>query len=464
MKGKLLPWEGQMADDIKGQNSTDGLNKPLAKSPLEEATGLNINEDKEPSGVQESAEIENEQKDAPPAVNLGESLSESTTAAASGMTDLPPIPSTEENPQTASSIEPAEPISPTNTIPNNQPLPEANNEMATTPDPINEKPELPDVPPVENEQPQGDSAEAPDTNEFLQSILGSSQSSSDQSLQEAKSESETIQQTPETPAIPPVELPKQDLAETPQSAETAVISENMVNETTPEQPVIKDATTPVDSLQSSAPKPEIKDEKDENISSKIFSQASPKGKTSSKFIFLVIIIAVILGIGYLLLRDILFKPSEETATATATPAASAVVATEDDLRKADLLTIQDALINYYSASSKYPISAEFVNLTEPQNVLEKEIVPVYLVKLPQDPNQAKFYAYKSDGKTFTLTAVLDNPNDSMAVQEGSLTLLKVTPETLLPKNTPASSTNYSTDTSGITDEELPDDSELEELL
>ncbi|OQA52053.1 MAG: Bacterial type II secretion system protein G [candidate division WS2 bacterium ADurb.Bin280] len=105
--------------------------------------------------------------------------------------------------------------------------------------------------------------------------------------------------------------------------------------------------------------------------------------------------------------------------------------TNDEVRKSDLAKIYQALKNYYSATGKYPFAESRVSLNNSDNVLEKELVSAgYLTILPADPDAQKYYAYKSDGTTFSLTAVLDEESDPEATIIDSLAIYEITQETV----------------------------------
>jgi len=103
----------------------------------------------------------------------------------------------------------------------------------------------------------------------------------------------------------------------------------------------------------------------------------------------------------------------------------------DEVRKNDLAKIYQALKSYYSATGKYPYAASRVSLNNSDNVLEKELVAAnYITVLPADPDADKYYAYKSDGSTFSLTAVLDDEADPEATVIDSLPIYEITEETV----------------------------------
>jgi hypothetical protein len=112
--------------------------------------------------------------------------------------------------------------------------------------------------------------------------------------------------------------------------------------------------------------------------------------------------------------------------------------TSDELRKSDIIKIQQALAKYYSDRSSYPISPVIENLSTATSALSKSLVPLYLDIMPADPFSTHYYGYKSDGKDYELTAVLDDITDPEGMQIGAVFLYKVTASAA---PTPSSSTS-----------------------
>ena len=113
-------------------------------------------------------------------------------------------------------------------------------------------------------------------------------------------------------------------------------------------------------------------------------------------------------------------------TGTSDTSETAVANAKDDAtRKADLLKIKDALKAYYQATQSYPVSATVDKTNDPNTVL-KVLVPTYLPSLPTDPVSTKYYGYTSDGKTFSLTSVLDDTTDLSGLKVGNYFIYKVT--------------------------------------
>ncbi|MEO0084620.1 MAG: hypothetical protein ABIJ94_02700, partial [candidate division WOR-3 bacterium] len=83
-----------------------------------------------------------------------------------------------------------------------------------------------------------------------------------------------------------------------------------------------------------------------------------------------------------------------------------------DLKRiGDLESLKSALSLYYKDHKKDPISPSMTKI-EPGHILEKALVPKYIFSLPQDPLYPQFYyGYKSNGKSYELTAKLEAPED-----------------------------------------------------
>ena len=87
--------------------------------------------------------------------------------------------------------------------------------------------------------------------------------------------------------------------------------------------------------------------------------------------------------------------------------------TGDVKRKDDVTKILAALSKYKVDSGSYPIADSLLKLNTSGNIIETALVPKYLASLPKDPKDADgwYYAYKSDGKTCSLSAKLEDATD-----------------------------------------------------
>lgn len=143
-----------------------------------------------------------------------------------------------------------------------------------------------------------------------------------------------------------------------------------------------------------------------------------------------------------------WKKTETTNTNTNTNTPVNTASANDQQRKTDLANIKTALAAYYQANQSYPVAATEQKTSDPNCVLNT-LVPTYLASLPVDPQSpVKYYAYKSDGKSYTLTCVLEDTSDPLGIQVGNYFIYKVTNtsvETPQASNT-TSSTNSNTDT------------------
>lgn len=179
-------------------------------------------------------------------------------------------------------------------------------------------------------------------------------------------------------------------------------------------------------------------------------EPAPAGKSKTWLLIGLLVIVLVLGgvvfasyegwinIGFL---NTLLGKSTTTTTKTKETAK-----TNDDVRKADLISIKDALKKYYQANQAYPVAATTDKTSDSSSVL-KALVPTYLASLPTDPVATRYYAYTSDGKTFTLTAVLDDTTDPAGIKSGNYYLYKVTDTST---ETPTSSSSSSTSTTPTT--------------
>jgi len=113
-----------------------------------------------------------------------------------------------------------------------------------------------------------------------------------------------------------------------------------------------------------------------------------------------------------------------TATATPSVAAAVTMGEQDQTRKSDLQNIKTALEKYKTANSKFPVANAMIHLDAKDNVVQKALVAEYITGIPADPKAADgwYYGYKSDGKTFTLSARLENTADKEVTKVGDIYL------------------------------------------
>jgi len=286
---------------------------------------------------------------------------------------------------------------------------------------------------TENNKP----SDLPDTDEFLQNIMGEEQKSSTQP---------EVPPTPSSP--PPTEPPPTNGSGLPQEPLT-----NPYEETPPEEepPAPEGGTPPSEPDGAEKPAAAVNGVSpgqagEQGVSSDIvgsMQKAPAKGSKNGLKLLGLIIVAVILVIGGYLGYRALFAPATPTATTKSTTASATVTATVaqslDDTRKSDLQTIAAALKEYKTASGKYPAAETLVLLTDTSNPLTTALVPTYLTTMPSDPNVSKSYGYKSDGTTFVLSTVLDSTKDPDGVLEGGKYLYKVTEATVTSSASAAAS-------------------------
>ncbi|MBI2589506.1 hypothetical protein HYW32_00520 [Candidatus Berkelbacteria bacterium] len=99
------------------------------------------------------------------------------------------------------------------------------------------------------------------------------------------------------------------------------------------------------------------------------------------------------------------------------------VASRDTQRKADLQKIKEALQALAAATKPftYPSAQGVVRLDQNADLASR--LEPYLGKMPSDPNAPnRYYGYTSDGKSFILTAVLENNDDPAGKKAGDFNL------------------------------------------
>ena len=90
----------------------------------------------------------------------------------------------------------------------------------------------------------------------------------------------------------------------------------------------------------------------------------------------------------------------------------------DGQRRTDLLSIKEALAEYYTKTGTYPVSKS-VDKTSDSRVLKAALVPSYLESLPVDPKGGTaYYGYTSDGFSFKLTSIVEE-STAVGAKQGS---------------------------------------------
>jgi len=115
--------------------------------------------------------------------------------------------------------------------------------------------------------------------------------------------------------------------------------------------------------------------------------------------------------------------STSTTPASTTTAATDLAKTRDNQRRSDLKSVADALASYKTKNSNYPVAASLVKLNASGNSLAKVLASGYIPSLPKDPQDSLgwYYGYKSDGKTFTLSARMEE-SAADTTQSGGINL------------------------------------------
>lgn len=289
------------------------------------------------------------------------------------------------------------------------------------------------VPAAPEQAPQDETAAVPDTDKFLESILENNNqpsppppppvpdSTAGNGVPVGVNPSPADPTPPQPPVPEPAELPKLD-----ESVKAGG-----------EPPKIKDDIRGLDTVMNGITPP---NEPSKPISDNpVSAMQAQKASGGSMKTILLLVLLVALGIGGYFAYTMMFKASTNTEVPTTTDVttteespATAVTKSNDETRKENLAKIQVALKSYFSATGKYPLATELVKLNTPDNILEKELVGAgYITAVPTDPDTSKYYAYKSDGSTFSLTAVLDNAQDPEAKVSGALALYEITQDSLI---------------------------------
>jgi len=178
----------------------------------------------------------------------------------------------------------------------------------------------------------------------------------------------------------------------------------------------------------------------------------PAGPKNNTWLYIILAVLVVGGIiflasmmGWLDLKKFLGMGSNNTQVEP-TPTPTIVVNKNDATRKTDLANLKTALNTYFSNKQAYPISVSLSKTSDPDSPL-KVLVPEYIASLPIDPlSPNSFYGYRSgDGKSFELTAVLEDQTDTAGIMEGNIFLYKVTNASAETPSTSNPQSNASTE-------------------
>lgn len=124
-------------------------------------------------------------------------------------------------------------------------------------------------------------------------------------------------------------------------------------------------------------------------------------------------------------------PATSTTPATLTPATTSLAtsAERDNKRKQDLTTLQTYIESYFADKGSYPLATTPEKLTDTTSSISIALVPTYATMLPTDPKASEgyYYGYNSvDGKSYQITARLEDTTDPSGIFVGSVYLYKVT--------------------------------------
>jgi len=395
--------EGQMPDDLtSGQSNTsqqgadsgnNGLGETPEKSPLEEAM----------------AKMPEEQVPPNPTGGLDQPVSSNENSGLGSVAPNPPVP----NDALPREPQPSLPPEPEIQAEPQQNVPVGGLDQGVSPAPIS-TPDSNALP----ESPEPQTAKAPDTDEFLKSILE------------------------EKPPAPPAEIPSMpnppvEPQDQPKDIESSIDSQPVEPPppppTEPQSPLPSPQTNNVPSTDSGSIDgiSTSNEQNNQMPNSSIDIPPKPQGSAGILKLVILVVLAAALVIGGYIAYTSLFsaKTTSSQGSIDLTATSSASISSNDQVRKSDLVVIQGKLLDFYAGEGSFPVSAAIVNLSSANNVVATSLVPNFISKLPADPDPSKYYGYKSDGKTFTLTAVLDDLADEDAVIQNGLAIYEVTNQT-----------------------------------
>ena len=144
--------------------------------------------------------------------------------------------------------------------------------------------------------------------------------------------------------------------------------------------------------------------------------ASPSAQANTHKNQILIGLSVVLIIGAIITGWLLTRTPQQTTNQTSSTASPSAIPSNqaqqarDKLRKADLNTLSIGLESYKKNAGVYPAGST-ISVLEPLT----QTSPPYISKIPTDPaskeNGIIQYGYTSDGKSFTLSTVLENKTD-----------------------------------------------------
>lgn len=315
-----------------------------------------------------------------------------------------------------------------------------------------------DNPQLTQNQPQdlGEPAKTPDTDEFLKSILSDQDNSQEA---EAAVGNDTAKPTGDYSQSEAADVPTET---NPVMPTTSLNNKAPIDSQSGQEGQEKTTTggVSIDSISGAEPQPADNDD--------MIKANQPKPKSSPIKIILAVVLAIaVVAVGYFVYK-ILFPPETQTDTSSyydtlpqeveygslqdEKTGGADIYATDDEQRKADLGKIKEALLDYYAGKGSFPVSENLILLTA-DNILEAELVPTFISFLPEDPNMSRSYGYKSNGASFTLTAVLDDATDPEITLQDGKAIYNLTYDPL-SSNTSSSGSNIQEE---AVEEPMPDD-------
>ncbi len=101
-----------------------------------------------------------------------------------------------------------------------------------------------------------------------------------------------------------------------------------------------------------------------------------------------------------------------------------ITASPDMQRKIDLVNLSLVLESYKKEKGKYPITQGLEKIGDNDGAIYS-LSPVYIKNIPSDIKDSFYYGYSSDGKTFSLTAQLENVEDIGCQKVEEICLYKI---------------------------------------
>lgn len=261
---------------------------------------------------------------------------------------------------------------------------------------------------------------------------------------------------PVNPSMPPSTQPSNPVSPPPSTSTPPPANPFAAPSSVPTEPP-KEPTQPVPIVSKTGPGMPAKNQP--GMSNTYQPVANEPASSGKKLLVLIIILVIILVLGGLFFAswegwislggiEKYWKTTPTTNTnvnsGTEGNTSISTVNANDQQRKTDLANIKTALTAYYQANQSYPI-ATTEEKTSDQKCALNVLVPTYLASLPVDPaSPVNYYAYQSDGKTYTLTAALEDMTDPLGIQVGNYYIYKVTDSSVETPQATNSNSNSNT--------------------